>query len=54
MQFTIDDLLPDPPADAKTSTVSGKEAADRLSPRARGIVDALTTLGRRAAQRYNE
>lgn len=44
-------LLPGAPARGGTEAVEGHEADRRLDSR---VVDALTTLGRRAASRYNE
>ena len=38
----------------QTETIEGWQAAQRLSPRVQRVSEALTTLSRRAADRYNE
>jgi len=47
-------LLPDAPPSAVHEKVPGHVAQQRLRPRARGQVQWLTTLGRRAARRLNQ
>jgi short-subunit dehydrogenase len=44
-------LLPNAPEGGGTEAVEGREAARRLDSK---VVRALTTLGRKAAERYNE
>jgi short-subunit dehydrogenase len=43
-----------PRSSAPTDALEGWEAAERLRPSSRRVSDALTTLGRRAADRFNE
>jgi NAD(P)-dependent dehydrogenase (short-subunit alcohol dehydrogenase family) len=43
-----------PRSSAPAETVEGWQAAQRLSPTGRRVSDAITTLGRRAAERFNE
>lgn len=43
-----------PSAGGPGATIEGREARTRLGGTARGVVDALTTLGSRAAERNNE
>jgi NAD(P)-dependent dehydrogenase (short-subunit alcohol dehydrogenase family) len=43
-----------PQSSATAETVEGWEAAERMSPSGRRVSDAITTLGRRAADRFNE
>ena len=38
----------------QTETMEGWEAAERMSPQAKRVSRALTTLGNRAADRFNE
>ena len=47
-------LLPDAPATSVHEKVPGHVAQERLRPRARGQVEWLTTLGRRAAGHLNQ
>jgi short-subunit dehydrogenase len=47
-------LLPDAPPSAVHEKIPGHVAQQRLRPRARGQVQWLTTLGRRAARRLNQ
>ena len=47
-------LLPGAPASSTHEKVPGHVAQQRLQPRARGQVEWLTTLGRRAAARLNQ
>ncbi|HEY5820326.1 MAG TPA: SDR family oxidoreductase [Propionibacteriaceae bacterium] len=46
--------LPKAPRQPRTPTVEGREARDEMEPRARSVFDRVTTLGRRAAGRWNE
>lgn len=46
-------LLPEPPA-RTDQTVEGRVARSRLSPRAAKVLDVITRLGQRAADRFNE
>src|SRR5215212_6833374 len=43
-----------PSSSAPAETVEGWQAAQRMSPSGRRVSDAITTLGRRAADRFNE
>ena len=43
-----------PRSSAPGETVEGWQAAQRMSPSGRRVSDAITTLGRRAADRFNE
>jgi NAD(P)-dependent dehydrogenase (short-subunit alcohol dehydrogenase family) len=43
-----------PRSSAPAETVEGWQAAQRLSPQSRRVSDTITTLGRRAADRFNE
>jgi NAD(P)-dependent dehydrogenase (short-subunit alcohol dehydrogenase family) len=43
-----------PGASTPAETVEGWQAAQRMSPSGRRVSDAITTLGRRAADRFNE
>jgi NAD(P)-dependent dehydrogenase (short-subunit alcohol dehydrogenase family) len=43
-----------PRSSAPAETIEGWEAAERMSPSGRRVSDAITTLGRRAADRFNE
>jgi hypothetical protein len=46
-------LLPSA-TDGQTETIEGWQAAERMSPQARRVSGALTILGHRAADRFNE
>ncbi len=46
-------MLPDPPR-RRTGMIDGRQAADRLTPRAQRVVERLTRLGAAAAARNNE
>ena len=47
-------LLPSGPPPSGTDTVQGYQVEERLGPLPTALVRAVTTLGRRAAARWNQ